>query len=670
MPAVRVSILFAVLAAAAILVGGASSADVGAPTGLHGFLLRSDEPTTTDFHRTPSFGWNPVPGAVTYQFQLSTSSTFRDNATLYDDRRLTTPVAAPPLTLPWITGSPHALYARVRAILDSTTTAWSASYGFDVTPPPPPTPLPGYPGLLRWTPIEGADGYQVWLIDAGKMEVVRTNVLDEREFYTFHQSPQWIGTVRWRIRALRGDTYNYRVNGMPVTMHGAWSPVYSSSNPAVTKGKIALTGTVSDVLSNGSATSPAHRFMPAFMWTGDQSSSGTAAELYRVYIFTDKQCLNRVYSSAVIGSQAWSPRLTGPLALPTDDASVTAARGGYLGDGKEASNLTADFEVVTNGPNEQWAPATATTLVPGDVPAATGTTPPPDPTGAASSAASSGGSSNISVGGNLGPPIDLWDTNWPESGYYWTVIPVLPLGLGLSGTVVAPPGALKGTTTLPVSTTTGFRVGDTITIGVAPSADSTTVIGVGAGTLTLGSPTGFAHAPGDSVNRAGGSIIYQDMELPQEVCAAGRVQRFGISSEPSLTTGSAPFATGLSPSGRLTSAAGTPAFYGSPLIAWTPAFGASIYEVQYSKTRYPFKPETDPRSKTTGLLTFSTSDVLPFRGSAMAGTWWYRVRGIDYNLPTGVQQMGWSDPEKLVVTKPKFKIQAGATKKFRVIGKK
>ncbi len=38
----------------------------------------------------------------------------------------------------------------------------------------------------------------------------------------------------------------------------------------------------------------------------------------------------------------------------------------------------------------------------------------------------------------------------------------------------------------------------------------------------------------------------------------------------------------------------------------------------------------------------------------MAGTWYYRVRGIDYNLPTGVQQMGWSDPEKLVVTKPKL----------------
>jgi hypothetical protein len=38
------------------------------------------------------------------------------------------------------------------------------------------------------------------------------------------------------------------------------------------------------------------------------------------------------------------------------------------------------------------------------------------------------------------------------------------------------------------------------------------------------------------------------------------------------------------------------------------------------------------------------------------GTWWYRVRGFDYSLPTGAQQMSWSDPAKLVVAAPKFKL--------------
>ena len=165
--------------------------------------------------------------------------------------------------------------------------------------------------------------------------------------------------------------------------------------------------------------------------------------------------------------------------------------------------------------------------------------------------------------------------------------------------------------------------------------------------------------------RAGGSVQYVDAELPQDVCATNRVQRLGISSEPSLTSAQTPFATGLSSEGRLTSAANTSKFYGQPLIAWTPAFNADIYEVQYSKKAYPFKPEIDPRSKVKGFMTFSTSDVLPLA----AGTWWYRVRGIDYNLPTGVQQMSWSDPEKLVVAPPKYKIAPSAVKKrkFKIV---
>src|SRR5438034_7759082 len=119
----RIASLLAVAAFAATAT--TSSAGVPVPTGLHGFLLRADEPKTDSFRRTPSFAWNPVPGAKTYQFQLATSSTFRDNGILYSDSTLKSPVAAPTLTLPWITGSPHALYARVRGVLDSTTSPWS-----------------------------------------------------------------------------------------------------------------------------------------------------------------------------------------------------------------------------------------------------------------------------------------------------------------------------------------------------------------------------------------------------------------------------------------------------------------------------------------------------------------------------------------------------------------
>src|SRR5262249_60143630 len=117
-----------------------------------GSLLGAAAPADNSFPRTPSFAWNPVAGAVRYQFQLSTSSTFRESGLLYTASNLSTPVAAPTLTLPWITGNPHALFARVRAIKRSSSTPWSAPFGFDIEPAAGPKPLPTEPGLLRWPP--------------------------------------------------------------------------------------------------------------------------------------------------------------------------------------------------------------------------------------------------------------------------------------------------------------------------------------------------------------------------------------------------------------------------------------------------------------------------------------------------------------------------------------
>jgi hypothetical protein len=93
------------------------------------------------------------------------------------------------------------------------------------------------------------------------MVTTQTNVVDEREFYSFHQAVSWTGQVRWRIRALRDD-FNSRANGLPAVAYGAWSPVYSSVNPPFSLGPLKPTATVSDVVSSGAASSPAHRLTP------------------------------------------------------------------------------------------------------------------------------------------------------------------------------------------------------------------------------------------------------------------------------------------------------------------------------------------------------------------------------------------------------------------------
>ncbi len=490
-------------------------------------------------------------GALRYELQLSTSETFQDNGVIYDVSNLQTPVAAPTLTLPWITGSPHSLYARVRAFFaGGRVSPWSADYGFDIVPPSVATPLPSYPGLLRWTPVDGADSYQVWLLGTGKIESANTNVMDEREYYAFHDTPEWTATVHWRVRAVRNDEVGGK-NGLPATAFGPWSPVYTSSNPAPpADGPIVLNTTASDTLSNGSLSSPAHALTPAFVWSGDETLSGQPAQFFRVEIFTDSSCVNRVYAGSAVPTPAYAPRLSGSLDLPMDQAGETSAANEFLQDVPAASDptldATADGELIT--PNEDMSPAKPTLSI------------------------GSGPDLKI-LNGSVGPPVDLWDVNWPSSGYYWTVVPV-----------------------------------------------------------------GLVQWPDQSWH-------WQDLELAQDACAAGRVARFGVSSQPSVTKSHTAYASGLSSTGKLISATKTNTYYGEPLVAWTPAPVADAYEVQWAKKVYPFTA----RGK---RLTWDTSFVLPLK----PGTWYYRVRGYDFNLPTGAQEMAWSQPVKIRVVAPKLRI--------------
>jgi hypothetical protein len=624
--------------------GAANPVRGAAPTRLHGFLLRADEPVEHAFPRTPSFAWDPVPGAVRYQFQLATSSSFRESGIVYGAANLTTPVSAPNVTLPWISGNPHALFARVRAIKRNSFTPWSAPFGFDMEPTNAPRPLPSEPGLLRWTPIEGADGYEVWFVDLPKIVTVFTNVVDERELYTVHRSSNWTGTVRWRIRAVRIDLQkDERKNGIPVADSGPWSPVYSSTNPSYAGGPIELLRTVSDVVSSGDASSPAHRLMPAFTFTGDQALDGTSVELFRVYVFTDRQCLNKVFTSAVIGGPAYAPRPYGPLALPLNPLDMPTARSTYLRDGSEPESYSYDGEKQKT--TESEPAATPTTAVPADSDSSSGSKSPP------------AGPQQIKIGGNLGAPVDLWDTEWPSSGYYWTVIAVGAISPGALSTSVSSPSAVAAVT-VNATNGLGFATGDRVLIGNTSNQETATIVTAAGSNLTFASPLKFAHGTGEPIVRTGGNLQYRDLELPQDVCGApyNRVARFGKNSEPSLTAAGELFASGLSPNGRLTAGTNSKAFYGYPLVAWTPALGASVYEVQWSKKGYPFKPEPNPLNENAlGTMTLGTSAVLPLK----AGTWYYRVRGFNYTLPTGAQQMSWSDPAKIVVAKPKFRVVGG-----------
>jgi hypothetical protein len=343
--------------------------------------------------------------------------------------------------------------------------------------------------------------------------------------------------------------------------------------------------------------------------------------------------VNLVFKSAIIGGPAYAPRSSGPLALPRDDSQTSAARKTFLPDGTEGTTFTMDGSPITSTESEK--PSVFTTK------SATVTSSTGSGSGTAAPTADPNAFPDKLTGS--GAPIDLWDTNWPTGEYYWTVVGVRQE----TRSALLIGNATAGSTTITVSNSAGFAVTDRIKIGAAPS-EIATIVGIDGALLTLSAPLTGNHSTGDPVVRTTGTIEYFDQDVAQDACTNGRIASFGKTSLAALSSGAAPYASGLSPSGRLVAAAGAnPKFYGPPLVAWQPARGATAYELQTSRTKYPWRPIGDP------YYTFSTGATLPLK----PGTWYYRVRGINLSLPAGAaQQMAWSTPVGLVVTKPKFKI--------------
>ncbi|MGA9761732.1 MAG: hypothetical protein WBQ14_04855 [Gaiellaceae bacterium] len=378
----RTTVLIALVLALALPAAAPArqAATPKAPIGLRAFLLRYEEPLSHDFSRTPSFGWKSYPKATSYEFQLATSDQFRENSLLWSASGLTLSGTSVPLALPWITGKPYSLFARVRARLEHGTTPWSDDFGFNVRWTEIPDKLPAPNGLLRWTPIDGATSYEVWAVNVHgwtKSHYVATNVSDMRDWFSFHSDLSWVGVANWRVRAVRA-TYGTSANGEPTTTYGRWSPLFTTNAtpPSALATSISLVGTYSN--TSGTPAKPAvHALMPGFGWTGVPDSDGT--DLYRAYVFSDNRCVDPVMVGSVVGSPAWVPRVSGALALPRTAEDLGKVMAGTImpKDGAQGVTLDASGHLVPE--NET---------------------------------------------GDAAARLDLWDRKWPGGTYYWTAVRV------------------------------------------------------------------------------------------------------------------------------------------------------------------------------------------------------------------------------------------------------
>lgn len=577
-----------------------ASLAASAPTGLHGFLLKADdaEQPTHTFSRTPSFAWDPVPGADRYEFELSTSKSFADNAVVWRDEKVAGPLATVPLTLPWIAGAKYSWYAHVRAVVDGEEGPWSTAWGFNMRASGAPRSLSNgtnpQPGMVRWTPVDGATSYQVvFLFELGQGEhkviETATTAADLREYYTFHNT--YPSAVFWRVRAVR-QLEGAPLNKLPVASYGPWSARNRTVEPTISTDPITLQGSISrsgatDIMGT-TAFPGAHELTPGFWWSGSRSlapdlfgdcplsvagvigtgPASSACPLFHVYVFSDADCVNRVHVSDLVGSPAYVPRLTGPLALPDDKKTLDEATGLFLGDDEsegEVFDAGGDKVLPTGIGDETAAPAP----VP---PAAEGTSGTGDSTGSDSSSGSEGTDAQTIIETRRN---GLWDNDWPTSRYYWVVVPAVP-----------------------------------------------------------------------RMTPDGEKVEYHDVAFPEDMCAAGQVKTFGKTSAVLTAADSGvPYASGMSSTGTLVAATtATPTFFGKPIVAWKPAPGAQRYEVQWSKKAYPWK--------TVGKLTTPATSALL---ELPAGRWYYRVRGLDFTLP-GLPGLSWSEVAQVQIMPPTFEV--------------
>ena len=584
--------------------------DVAVPKDLHGFLLRENDARrrTHTFPRTPAFSWTHVAGARRYEFQLSTSKSFAENAIVWSAKPQAA-VATVPITLPWVTGARYSSFARVRAIAGDERGAWSKLYGFNVRPPGSPRSLSSgtnpEPGMVRWTPINGATGYEVvFLFDQGAAKTKRirtaTTAADLRELYTFHNTHPSTTPIFWRVRAVREVSGKTR-NALPAVSFGPWSARFRTVEPAFDTGTLKPLGAVSragktTVLSATPTGAPGkgpHGLNPGFYFTGATGPFGEAygdcpllsqlfgitCPLYHVYVFTDHTCANRVHVSDLVGSPAYVPRLSPPLALPTNAEELLEAANLYLGDGEEGSVFTAGDELImasgvvaaeSASSGSQEAAADGGSEDSSEESASAGE----DSEGAAQT---EGGSASVGGGVVTLRRNSLWDLDWPSARYVWTVVPAIPL-------------------------------------------------------LTTDD-----------------EVIYKDVVFPEDMCAEGKAISFGKTSEVVTTTESGiPFASGLSPSGKVVSAGkDVPSFFQRVVIAWKPAVAATKYEVQFSKKK---------KAWNTLKRKFTPGTQLQVR--LPAGKWFYRIRGLDLTLP-GNPGLTWSEPVELKMVAPTFSIVTG-----------
>ena len=177
----------------------------------------------------------------------------------------------------------------------------------------------------------------------GKVVSTITTVADEREYYTLRTPRGRRCVARSReARRLRRDGERSAARVLRSVERRTRVPVAGRCRRRRTTDLAKPLRTISAQHVSDDRNVQAHALMPAFVFSND------GQPLHRVYISTDKDCVNIVHVGSIVGGTAYAPRITGPLALNPETWQELSKQRLFLLDGSEGKTLRFDGESVTS----------------------------------------------------------------------------------------------------------------------------------------------------------------------------------------------------------------------------------------------------------------------------------------------------------------------------------
>ena len=170
-----------------------------------------------------------------------------------------------------MTGAPYAAYARVRAVTQKGTAAGAAGYGFNIRWQNVPKQTTSYPGLARWTPVEGATSYQVWFTGH---QPRRRDPRQRRRPARVLRVPPGRELHAARSTGASGPSAgspSCRASSLPSTT-GRGAQPFTSTNPAMDDGSSARARGRTRSRRARRRSPKAHEMTPAFVFAGSRDA--------------------------------------------------------------------------------------------------------------------------------------------------------------------------------------------------------------------------------------------------------------------------------------------------------------------------------------------------------------------------------------------------------------